>query len=222
MTKMEMRLSEYSMLAMKTSTDITNKNVSRETLTRLDEYAALLLKWNAKINLIGPATEAHICKRHLEDSAQLVMLIPAAAKTLVDLGSGAGLPGMVIAIYRPDLSVTLVERDQRKAAFLTEVKSRLGVANVKIRNADIASVQDRFDVVTARALAPLAELFGFAEPLMGQGATCLFLKGVGVEKELAKARENWEAEYTQISSATQEGASIISISQLIKKRTENR
>lgn len=204
-----------------TSPDSSHKNVSRETLTRLDEYAALLLKWNAKINLIGPATEAHICKRHLEDSAQLVSLIPKTAETLVDLGSGAGLPGMVIAIHRPELSVTLVERDQRKAAFLTEVKSRLSIENVTIVNADITMLSNSYDVVTARALASLAELLAFAKPLLKPESLGLFLKGVGAEKEIEEARQDWVFEYTQKPSATQEGASIVTVTKLMEKRAEN-
>lgn len=193
----------------------TQKNVSRETL--LDAYAALLLKWNAKINLIGPATEAHICKRHLEDSSQLVDMIPNTAKTLVDLGSGAGLPGLVIAIHRPDLSVTLVERDQRKCAFLNEVKARLELSNVQVKAIDVAVLNETYDVVTARALASLSELLAMSEKLVGQGAIAIFPKGVGAEKELAEAREKWVFESTQKPSATQEGASIISISKLSRK-----
>lgn len=195
-------------------TSITHKNVSRETL--LDAYVALLLKWNAKINLIGPATESHICKRHLEDSSQLVDMIPNTAKTLVDLGSGAGLPGLVIAIHRPDLAVTLVERDQRKAAFLNEVKARLELSNVTVKAIDVATLKETYDVVTARALATLSQLMQMAQPLMGQGSIAIFPKGVGVGEELAEARKIWAFEATQKSSATQEGASIISISKLIK------
>lgn len=194
------------------------KNVSRETL---DAYVSLLLKWNAKINLIGPATEADIWSRHIEDSLQLVALIPDTAKTLADLGSGGGLPGMVIAIQCPHLSVTLVEQDQRKAAFLTEVKHRLNLANVTVKAIDIAKLEGKYDVVSARALASLDALLAFAKPIMGQGAIGLFPKGENHEAELEAAANNWNYKTAQKPSATHASASIITISQLTSKRTES-
>ena len=200
----------------------SSKNVSRETFSPMAEYVALLLKWNSKINLIGPTTETDIWSRHIEDSAQLLPLIPEAAQSLVDLGSGAGLPGMVIAISRPDLSVTLVEQDQRKSAFLTEVKHRLRLTNVTVKPVDIAILNGQYDVVTARALASLDILLGMAKPIMGEGAICLFPKGGNHEMELTEARQNWSFQSTQRKSATLSVSSIISISQLTPIRTENR
>lgn len=207
------------MLATTTSSNTSGSNVSRETFLRVESYVSLLLKWNGKINLIGPATETDIQSRHIDDSLQLVSLIPETARTLVDLGSGAGLPGMVIAIARPDLSVTLVEHDQRKAAFLTEVKSRLGLLNVEIRAADIATVDGAFDVVTARALASLDQLLGMAQPLMGEGAICLFPKGENSQVELDEAAKGWHFESQQKPSATHEGSSIITITKLTRTAT---
>jgi 16S rRNA (guanine527-N7)-methyltransferase len=207
------------MLAMKTPDNITHTNVSRETLS---PYVDLLLKWNAKINLIGPATQHDIWSRHIDDSMQLLSWIPNTAKTLVDLGSGAGLPGLIIAIAKPELAVTLVEQDQRKAAFLTEVKSRLGLGNVVVRAVDIAAIEGRYDVVTARALAPLEDLLAMAQPLMGQGAICLFPKGETHQQELAQASQTWAFQYTQQASITHDSASIILLSQLTLKHTENR
>jgi 16S rRNA (guanine527-N7)-methyltransferase len=195
-----------------------DQNVSRETFS---PYVALLLKWNAAINLIGPATEADIWSRHIDDSRQLLSLIPDVATHLVDLGSGAGLPGMVIALARPELSVTLVEQDQRKAAFLTEARHRLGLTNVTVKAVDIAHMDGVYDVVTARALAPLAMLLGMAQPLMGEGAICLFPKGKNHSIELAEAAEYWAFQSTLKQSATDGLASIVTISKLMKKHTKN-
>lgn len=203
------------MFAMHMSTPFS-PNVSRETFSRLDAYVALLLKWNEKINLIGPSTADQIWKRHIDDSLQLVSLIPETASKLVDLGSGAGLPGLVIAIHCPELLVTLIEQDQRKAAFLTEVKHRLTLDRVSVINADIATHHQKYDVVTARALAPLNELLLLAKPLMEEEAIGLFPKGVGAEKEIEQARQHWGFEATQKPSATQDGASIITISKLTR------
>ena len=203
------------MMAIST-VDANEKNVSRETFL---PYVELLLKWNSKINLIGPTTESDIWTRHIDDSLQLVALIPETAKTLVDLGSGAGLPGMVIALARPDLSVALVEQDQRKAAFLTECKTRLGLGNVIVKPINIATLDGGYDVVTARALASLDQLLSMAQPLMGQGAIGLFPKGANHAAELAEAQKNWDFSTTQKPSATQEGASIITVSKLTAKRT---
>lgn len=198
------------------------QNVSRETFSPMADYVALLLKWNSKINLIGAATEDHIWSRHIEDSLQLVPLIPLTARSLIDLGSGAGLPGMVIAIQCPQLSVTLVEQDERKAAFLMEAKSRLGLLNVIIQPINIVQLAGTYDVVTARALAPLDNLLALAKPLLGQGATGLFPKGENYRAELIAACRNWQFQHEVKPSQTQGGASIITVSQLSFKYTENR
>ncbi len=186
------------------------------------DYVALLLKWNAKINLIGPATQADIWSRHIDDSLQLVPLIPKNAKTLVDLGSGAGLPGLVIAIQCPQLFVTLVEQDQRKAAFLTEAKHRLGLSNVTVMAIDIAELVGQYDVVTARALTALDGLFAMAHRLMGAGGIALFPKGENAAEELKKASESWDYQSTAKPSKTHAISSIISISQLSLKPHGNR
>lgn len=186
---------------MRNSILATTSNVSRETFL---PYVDLLLKWNRTINLIGPATEPEIWQRHIEDSLRLVSEIPATAKTIADFGSGAGLPGLVIALARPDLSVTLVEQDQRKAAFLTEAKSRLNLSHVTVANQSIESLVGNYDVITARALAPLTHLLAHAEGKLAPKGICLFLKGAQAEAELAEARRAWACEVSLIPSAVQE------------------
>jgi 16S rRNA (guanine527-N7)-methyltransferase len=171
--------------------------VSRETETRLDRYVALLVEWQAKTNLVSPTTLPHLWTRHVSDSLQLLALAPEA-KVWADLGSGGGFPGIVLACAMAEVSgatVHLVERNAKKAAFLREA---LRVTNAPgiVHLADIGDNVDRLvgkvDCVTARALAPLHQLIGFAEPLVGQGAKALFLKGQDVEAELTEATKYWK------------------------------
>jgi 16S rRNA (guanine527-N7)-methyltransferase len=164
--------------------------VSRETLARLEAYAELLVRWSARINLIGRDTIADLWRRHILDSAQLQAFLPAAAASLIDLGSGAGLPGLVLAILGVP-GVELVEADSRKSAFLREA-ARITEVTATIRPCRIEAVpQHPVDVITARACAPLDRLLGLAERFFGPSSECLFLKGERVEDELTLAREHW-------------------------------
>jgi 16S rRNA (guanine527-N7)-methyltransferase len=164
--------------------------VSRETLARLEAYAGLLTRWSARINLVGRDTIADLWRRHILDSAQLQPLVPTAANSMIDLGSGAGLPGLVLAILGVS-GVELVEADSRKCAFLREA-ARITEAPVTLRPCRIEAVSPHpVDVVTARACAPLDRLLGLAEPFLAPGSECLFLKGERVEEELTLARKRW-------------------------------
>ncbi|HEY0330479.1 MAG TPA: 16S rRNA (guanine(527)-N(7))-methyltransferase RsmG [Rhodopseudomonas sp.] len=171
--------------------------VSRETERRLEAYVALLLQWQAKTNLISPATLPELWTRHIADSLQLLRLAPDA-KHWLDFGSGGGFPGVVLACAMADApggSVRLVERNAKKAAFLREALRVSGGAGQVIL-ADIGDSVDRWagevDCVTARAVAPLHQLIGFAEPLIRQGAKALFLKGQDVDAELTEATKYWK------------------------------
>jgi 16S rRNA (guanine527-N7)-methyltransferase len=164
--------------------------VSRETLARLEAYAALLIRWSARINLVGRNTLVDLWRRHILDSAQLLSLFPTNAESVIDLGSGAGLPGLVLAILGAR-GVELVEADSRKCAFLREA-ARITEVDVTIRPCRIQTVPPHpVDVVTARACAPLDRLLGLAEPFLGDKSECLFLKGERVEDELTLARKHW-------------------------------
>ena len=170
--------------------------VSRETEQRLDRYVALLAEWQAKTNLIAPSTLPHLWTRHIADSLQLLDLAPDA-RTWIDLGSGGGFPGIVLACVladRPGARIDLVERNAKKAAFLREALRITGGAG-EVHHRDIVDYVDRssapVDCVTARALAPLHQLLGFAEPLVRNGAKALFLKGQDVESELTEATKYW-------------------------------
>ncbi len=164
--------------------------VSRETLARLEAYADLLTRWSAQINLVGRDTIADLWRRHFLDSAQLRPFVPDGAQSLIDLGAGAGFPGLVLAILGvPD--VELVEADSRKAAFLREA-ARVTEASVTIRPCRVAAVPLHLvGVVTARALAPLDRLLDLAQPFLGPDTVCLFLKGERAGEELTLARKRW-------------------------------
>ena len=170
--------------------------VSRETEARLDRYDELLREWQDKTNLVASSTLPHLWTRHIADSLQLLAIAPLA-KRWADLGSGGGFPGVVLACAlagTPGAMVHLVERNAKKAAFLREALRVTGSPGT-VHLTDIGDTVDRItgpvDCVTARAVAPLHQLIGFAEPLIKQGAKALFLKGQDVEVELTGATKYW-------------------------------
>jgi len=170
--------------------------VSRETEQRLDRYVGLLLEWQAKTNLVAPSTLPHLWTRHVSDSLQLLALAPAA-NVWVDLGSGGGFPGLVLACALADKSgatVHLIERNTKKAAFLREalrITASPGIVHLAEIGDTVERITGPVDCVTARALAPLNQLIGFAEPLVRRGARALFLKGQDVEAELTETTKYW-------------------------------
>jgi 16S rRNA (guanine527-N7)-methyltransferase len=169
-------------------------NVSRETLGRLCLYADMLRDWNTTHNLVSKRSLDDLWRRHFLDSAQLAELMPAGARTLVDLGSGAGLPGLVLAELlrnRNDFKVVLIEATAKKCRFLEEVAERLELA-IDIRNVRIEDAKwEAFDVVTARALAPLSQLLAYAQGFWAPRTTGLFLKGRNLGPELTLAHKSW-------------------------------
>lgn len=187
--------------------------VSRETLGRLEAFAALLTSWSARINLVGRATLDDLWRRHFLDSAQLMPLIPAGAANIVDLGSGAGFPGLVLAILGAP-GVELVEADSRKAAFLREA-ARIADAPVIVRGCRIEAVAPRAaDVVTARGCAPLGRLLTLGKRFIGPHTTCLFLKGARVEEELTEAGKDWTMTATRHPSRADPDGSMLLLQQV--------
>lgn len=182
-------------------------------------YEKLLQHWQKTINLVAPATLPQVWHRHFADSAQLVALAPPEPKTWVDLGSGAGFPGLVVAILLAESGksqVTLVESDSRKAAFLREAARQVAVPvdilAVRIEAAATRFILRHVDVVSARALAPLVRLVGLAQPFLGPGTVCLFPKGREAARELQAAEKEWEFVSELVQSRTQPDARIVRLS----------
>ncbi len=194
--------------------------VSRETLARLKAYADILVDWNARHNLVAKSTLPDLWSRHFWDSAQLAPLIPSSARSLADLGSGAGFPGLVLAALRPELSVTLHEATTKKCAFLQLAAERMGIP-VAVQNARLEDLSPgRFDVVTARALAPLPQLLGYAQKFVGPNSVCLFLKGQNVGVELTEAHKYWNIKASQVPSQTDLSAAIVVVRELGPRHVE--
>ena len=196
--------------------------VSRETLTRLEAYVDLLLQWQAVTNLVAPSTLPTLWTRHIADSLQLLDLAPGA-KTFADLGSGGGFPGIVLACAlteRPGARIDLVERNAKKAAFLREAL-RITAGAGEVHHRDIVDYVDRsaapVDCVTARALAPLHQLLGFAEPLVQNGAKALFLKGQDVESELTEATKYWTIDSVLHPSRTGGDGCIVEVTGIVRR-----
>ena len=187
--------------------------VSRETSLALERFAELLLKWNRALNLIARQDEAFLWDRHIEDSLQLLPLMAPRPDRAIDLGSGAGFPGLVLAIAS-GVTFYLVEADKLKAAFLREA-ARVTLAPVKVHAVRIEAARlDPAPLITARALAPLPRLLELAAPLLAHGGTCLFLKGAGARIELTQAASQWHMRAECIPSRTEVDASILRITEL--------
>jgi 16S rRNA (guanine527-N7)-methyltransferase len=194
--------------------------VSRETLARLKAYADILADWNARHNLVARSTLPDLWRRHFWDSAQLNALIPQTAANLVDLGSGAGFPGLVLAAMRPALAVTLFEATTKKCLFLQAAADRMNV-KVTIQNARLEDLpRQPFDVITARALAPLPELLGYAQKFAGPNTLCLFLKGQNVGSELTEAHKYWTMNASQVPSQTDPSGAIVIVRELGPRHVE--
>jgi 16S rRNA (guanine527-N7)-methyltransferase len=186
---------------------------SREILARLEAYAGLLAQWGPRINLVAPSTLRDPWRRHFLDSAQLYPLVPAGASSVIDLGSGAGFPGLVLAIMGIS-GVELVESDARKCAFLREA-ARVATAAVTIRNTRIESVPaDAVAVVTARGCAPLNRLLSYSQRFIGPGTVCLFPKGEQAGQEVAVAQQEWDFDDTRHPSRTDPRGVVLCLSRV--------
>lgn len=190
-------------------------NVSRETIDRLETYAELLRKWNPKINLVSKSTIYDLWSRHIMDSAQIYSLAPHTVGHWVDLGSGGGFPGLVIAIMAADQKspqkTTLVESDARKCAFLRTV-IRETEANAVVLNERIETLPSlAADILSARALGSLELLLSFADRHLAKTGTAIFPKGASWEKEMADAQSKWKFDYELVKSETESGPVIMKI-----------
>ena len=201
--------------------------VSRETEDRLDRFVAVFTQWQRRINLIAPSTESKLWTRHIADSLQLLALAPHA-RIWVDLGSGGGFPGLVIACAladRPGAQVHLVESNTKKAAFLREATRVTGAPAVvhAQRIADfVQHPPGSVDVVTARALAPLAKLLAEASPLLKTGAIGLFPKGQDVGAELTEAAKYWKTQLSLVPSRTDSAGKIVIVRPDLQPKHNNK
>jgi 16S rRNA (guanine527-N7)-methyltransferase len=185
-------------------------------LDRLATYVNLLTDWNERLNLVAPSTILDVWRRHILDSAQLATLIPPEAKTIVDLGSGAGFPGLVLAIMlaqRPGLRVHLVESIQKKCRFLEAVIAATD-APAEVHATRAEDMRLKADVVTARAVAPLDRLFPLAHPFFKPGTIALFLKGRSLNDELTLATKSWTLSATPIPSRSDPSGVVLRVTGL--------
>lgn len=190
-------------------------DVSRETVDRLERYAQLIRKWNPTINLVSKPSLADLWDRHIVDSAQIFAHIPAESRLCLDIGSGGGLPGIVLAAISAELAperrFTLVESDQRKATFLREAVRELGL-KAEIKPVRVEAL-DPFgaDLLTARALAPLSRLLAIAQQHLSADGFCLFPKGETYLQELEEARKAFAFECEPVQSVTDPKGAILKI-----------
>lgn len=189
--------------------------VSRETLEKFVVYERLLLKWQQAINLVGASTLDNVAERHFFDSAQIFKYVTDVNVTLADMGSGAGFPGMVLAMLGVS-DVHLIESDVRKATFLREVARETGTKVVIHDDRVEACKINNIDVFTARALAPLKDLLKLTSILAtpGHGFYCLFSKGLQVQEEITQAQKKWSFEHESFPSQTDMSGKIVRISKL--------
>ena len=193
-------------------------NVSRETIEKLEIYASLLRKWNKTINLVSPGTLDTLWVRHFADSAQLLSLAPQNMRKWADLGSGAGFPGAVIAVLtessHPDLTVTLIESDQRKATFLRAVARETQTSFTVLAERCESVARLEADVISARALAPLDVLLGYVSRHIARTGTALLSKGASAASEVELAGKTWSFTCESIPSMTDTDAAILKIGEI--------
>ena len=187
-----------------------------ETIDRLAAYLALLEKWQRRINLVGSGSMEDPWRRHILDSAQLLPLLPTGSPSIADLGTGAGFPGVILAIMG-DARVHLVESNSRKCAFLSEVL-RITETNATIHHKRIENLESlAVDVVTARGCANLLTLLDYAKPLLAPSGICLFLKGQSVESELTESRKKWTMRTHRITSRSDPAGVILKLSDIVPR-----
>ena len=192
-----------------------DENVPRGTFLQLEKFKEELLKWNKKINLISKNDEKLLDIRHIADSIRLLDYLPKDQKIkIMDLGSGAGFPAVILAIFGYE-NITLVESDTKKAIFLEEVRKALGLT-YKIENKRIEDIEpnQQFDLITARALAPIAKLLEYSEKFLHNNIKLLLLKGKSLDQELSEAQKSWNFIYKKHQSNVTDSGYVVEIEQI--------
>jgi 16S rRNA (guanine527-N7)-methyltransferase len=192
---------------------------SDEDLERLRTYVALLNKWQDKINLVSKDSLTDVWRRHILDSAQLAPLIGSQIKSIADIGTGAGFPGMVLAIIGAAEEIHLIESNERKNVFLREV-NRVTKAGTIIHNIRVEKLQEvSVDLVVSRAVASLEQLLQYVNPLIKKGGQCLFLKGKKWREELTEVQKKWIINESVIQSLSDPSGMILKLEE-IKSRDD--
>ena len=198
-------------------------NVSRETFLKLKTYEASLHEWQNKFNLVSNASLENAWQRHFEDSVQLFKFIPTSARIMLDFGSGAGFPALVLAIMAqeklPQLKVKLIESIKKKTLYLNEVKKITGISNVEVLNKRIEDIPaEAADVITSRAMASLSDLLNYAQKFCTSKTKCIFLKGKSYADEIAEAEKLWKFKAEVLPSQESDEGVILIITDIHKRR----
>lgn len=196
--------------------EAAKRDVSRETFEKLERFAELLVEENHRQNIISAGGMADLWNRHIVDGAQLIGL-SGKGRTWCDIGSGPGLPGLVIAILG-GLPMTLIEPRRLRAEFLRRTVFELGLVGVTIEEFKVERVHGKFDLITARAVATLDRLFAMAGHLAHAGTRWILPKGERVKSELDEARRNWQGSFELVPSQTHEGAAIVVADRVARRR----
>jgi len=198
-----------------------DSNVSRETLADYELWHSLLVKWNQKINLVASAALDDFWRRHALDSWQITQYVPEKTKYSLDLGSGAGFPGISLAIFAKsrgfDHKINMVEAAWKKASFLRTIIRELNLPAEVIAHRVEKLDPEIYDIISARAFAPMDRLFNYAQPFWGKDTIGLFLKGANVDAELTKAAKSWRYNVERIPSVSNSTGSILKITGLTRK-----
>lgn len=186
------------------------------TRSKLEAFSDLLGHWNSRVNLIADAAPKHLWQRHILDSLQIVEYLPKTTGLIIDIGSGGGFPGLVIAIAEPQRAIHLVESDKRKAAFLSNAAQTLALSNVSVTARRIEDTDLLADVITARAVASVARLLDLVAPRLLPGGIAILPKGKSVEDELTTALSRWTLRVERFRSCTDEHGVILRLSEIAR------
>lgn len=194
-------------------------DVSDDVLAGLEAYVALLEKWQRTVNLVGRGSLGDVWRRHVLDSAQLAPHLPPTATVIADIGSGAGFPGLVLAVMDPVVGAEyhLIESNERKCAFLREA-NRITGADATVHHCRVENLRGlKADLVVARSVAPLAKLLPIAIPVLKKQGQCLFLKGKKWREELTETKNKWNMKESTIRSMSDPSGMILKLEAITRR-----
>ncbi len=203
--------------------EIFKYNVSRETLNRLVDFSKILYEWNEKMNLVSKNSIQQLWQRHILDSLQLVNYLPKKFETLTDIGSGAGFPAIVLAIFlkekMPNVRLKLIESITKKTVYLNDVVQKLSLTNVEVINSRVENtVFKNTDIVTARAVAALDVLLSYQNKIGNSETLGIYLKGKTYKQEIETACKNWDFKYMVTKNKYSDDGVVLQVSALRRKK----